>query len=89
MGITLRVKASLARSSGDITLQGEAAGNGMVGSTKFAAGVRQASMTLETRPDNQDNLLSLALRWDSEISDAVGKLKPEIDPVRFAAFDGS
>ncbi len=60
---TLRVKASLVRSSGDITLQGEAADSR---STKFAAGVRQASLTLETRPGDKDNQLSLALRWDSE-----------------------
>ena len=56
---TLRVKASLARSSGDITVQGEAAGGAAV---RVAAGIKDARISLESDADE----LSLAVRWDSE-----------------------
>ena len=59
LGDTLRVKASLARSSGDITVQGEVAGGA---ATRVAAGVRQARISLDSNAD----ALTLALRWDSE-----------------------
>ena len=68
LGDTLRVKASLARSSGDITLQGETADGS---SAKVSAGVRQASLTLETSPDGKGDTLLLALRWDSERAGTV------------------
>lgn len=63
LGDSLRVKASLARRSGDITVQSEAADGS---SAKVAAGVKQASVTLETSPDGKGDALALALRWDSE-----------------------
>ncbi|MEO6017396.1 MAG: translocation/assembly module TamB domain-containing protein, partial [Polaromonas sp.] len=63
LGDTLRVKASLARSSGDITVQGEVAG----GTTaRVAAGVKDAHITLDTNIDGKADALTLALRWDSE-----------------------
>ena len=59
LGNTLQLKASLARSSGDITVQAE----GVQGNTaRVAAGIRQARISLETAGD----ALSLALVWDSE-----------------------
>lgn len=58
LGDTLRIKASLARSSGDITVQGEVAG----ATAHVAAGVREARITLDSNGD----ALTLALRWDSE-----------------------
>ena len=63
LGDTLRVKASLARRSGDISVQSEAADGS---SAKVAAGVRQANLTLETSTDGPGDALLLALRWDSE-----------------------
>ena len=66
---TLRLKASLARSSGDITLQAEAA---QVGAARIAAGVKQARLSLESAGDD----VTLALRWDSErAGSADGQLK--------------
>ena len=59
LGSTLQLKASLARSSGDITVQTEGVqGN----SARLAAGIKQARISLETAGD----ALSLALVWDSE-----------------------
>ncbi|MDB5930833.1 MAG: hypothetical protein JWR60_2540 [Polaromonas sp.] len=55
----LSIKASLARSSGDITVQAEGVqGN----SARLAAGIKEARISLETAGD----ALTLALRWDSE-----------------------
>lgn len=59
LGDTLRLKASLARSSGDISVQGETAQGP---ATRVAAGVREARLTLDSNGD----ALNLALRWDSE-----------------------
>jgi len=59
LGNTLQLNASLARSSGDITVQAEdVQGN----SARVAAGIKQARLSLETAGD----ALSLALVWDSE-----------------------
>ncbi|WP_255368761.1 translocation/assembly module TamB domain-containing protein [Polaromonas sp. OV174] len=59
LGDSLRLKASLARSSGDITVQAETA----QGTTaRVAAGVKQARLSLLS----EGNELSLALRWESE-----------------------
>ena len=56
---TLTLKASLARSSGDLTVQAE----GVQGSAaRVAAGVKQARISLE----NVGDALTLELRWDSE-----------------------
>ena len=64
----LRLKASLARSSGDISLQAE----GLQGnSTRVSAGVKEARLSLE----NAGDALTLALRWNSErAGTADGKL---------------
>ncbi len=59
LGDTLRVKASLARSSGDISVQAETT-QGM--SSRVAAGVKDARLSLDSNGD----ALTLALRWDSE-----------------------
>ena len=72
LGNTLQLKASLARSSGDITVQTEGAqGN----SARVAAGIRQARISLETAGD----ALSLALVWDSErAGTASGQLRTRL-----------
>ncbi|MES2282138.1 MAG: translocation/assembly module TamB domain-containing protein [Pseudomonadota bacterium] len=59
LGDTLRVKASLARSSGDISVQAEST-QGI--SSRVAAGVKEARLSLDSNGD----ALTLALRWDSE-----------------------
>lgn len=59
LGDTLRVKASLARSSGDISVQAETTEGA---STRVAAGVKEARLSLDSNGD----ALTLALRWDSE-----------------------
>jgi len=56
---TLRLRATLARASGDISVLAETA-PGV--SARVAAGVRDARLTL----DNDGERLQLALRWDSE-----------------------
>ena len=76
---TLRLKASLARSSGDITLQAEAA---QVGAARIAAGVKQARLSLESA----GNDVTLALRWDSErAGSAEGQLKTSLTRATSAA----
>jgi translocation and assembly module TamB len=59
LGNTLRLKASLARSRGDLTVQAETAQGS---ATRIAAGVKEARLTLE----NNGDALTLGLRWDSE-----------------------
>ncbi|MES2944351.1 MAG: translocation/assembly module TamB domain-containing protein, partial [Pseudomonadota bacterium] len=72
LGETLSLKASLARSSGDITMQAETAEGG---STRVAAGVRQARIALTTDGDE----LLLALRWETErAGNAEGQLKTRL-----------
>lgn len=80
LGDTLKLKASLARSSGDITVQTESAlGN----SVRVAAGVKQASVSLESAGE----AVSLALRWDSErAGNADGQLKTRL--ARIPGADG-
>ncbi|MES2511977.1 MAG: translocation/assembly module TamB domain-containing protein [Pseudomonadota bacterium] len=63
LGDKLSVKASLARASGDITVQGEVAGGA---SARVAAGVKEARITIDTNTDGSGDALNLALRWDSE-----------------------
>ena len=72
LGNTLKFKASLVRSSGDVTVQAE----GVQGNTaRLAAGVRQARISLENLGDS----LTLALRWDSErAGTANGELKTRL-----------
>jgi translocation and assembly module TamB len=59
LGDTLRVKASLARSSGDISVQAETTQGA---ASRVAAGVKEARLSLDSNGD----ALTLALRWDSE-----------------------
>ena len=59
LGAGMRVDASLARASGDITVQVESAEGAM---TRVAAGVRTATLTLQGR----DGAVTLGLDWDSE-----------------------
>ncbi len=72
LGNTLQLKASVARSSGDITVQAEGVqGN----SARVAAGIKQARLSLETAGD----ALSLALVWDSErAGTASGQIKTRL-----------
>jgi len=59
LGAGMRIDASLARSSGDVTVQVENAEGAM---TRVAAGVRTAALTLQGR----DGAIALELEWDSE-----------------------
>lgn len=59
LGATLRIKASLVRSSGDISVQADTAQGP---ATRVAAGVKEARLTLDSNGD----ALTMALRWDSE-----------------------
>ena len=56
---TLRLKARLARASGDIAMKANSA-EGV--SSQFSAGIRQAEISVS----NDGDALKLALRWDSE-----------------------
>lgn len=68
----LALKASLTRSSGDLTVQAETAQGS---TTRVAAGVRQAQLSLESVGD----ALTLALRWDSErAGSADGQLRTRL-----------
>ncbi|MEC5213476.1 translocation and assembly module TamB [Polaromonas sp. CG_9.5] len=69
---SLKVKASLARSSGDITVEAP----GVPGNaTRVAAGIKEARISLETAGD----ALTLALRWNSErAGTADGQLKTRL-----------
>ena len=66
LGTALRVKASLTRSSGDLTIQAETAPGAAGAATRVAAGVREARLSLDTNSDEKGNALTLALRWVSE-----------------------
>jgi translocation and assembly module TamB len=59
LGERLQLKASLARRSGDITMQAETVQGS---SARVAAGLKQAQLSLLSNGD----ALTLALRWDSE-----------------------
>ena len=69
---TLRLKASVARSSGDLTVQAETTGGA---SARISAGIKQASVTLV----NEGDSLMLAFFWDSErAGKADGQLKTRL-----------
>ena len=69
---TLRLKAVLARSGGDISLQAE---TGQGGPTRVAAGVREARLSLVS--DGND--VTLAMRWDTErAGTAEGQLRTRL-----------
>lgn len=72
LGDSLRLKASLARNSGDITVQAETAQGS---SARVAAGVKEARLSLQS----EGEAVSLALRWDSErAGTADGQLRTRL-----------
>lgn len=72
LGDTLRLKANLARSSGDITVQAETAQGT---SARVAAGVKEARLSLIS----EGEAVTLALRWDSErAGTADGQLRTRL-----------
>ncbi len=72
IGPTLRINAVLARSSGDLTVQAE---NSQGTSTRVAAGIRDARLTLR----GEGEAVTLALRWDSErAGTADGQLRTRL-----------
>lgn len=81
LGQTLALKASLVRSSGDISVQAEGAQGTAV---RVLAGVRQASLALDSSGDS----LALTLRWDSERAGSLdGQLKTRLERVPASAVD--
>lgn len=80
LGATPRVRASLARSSGDVTVLAEAAGGG---ATRSPAGVREARLSLES----DGEAIRLSLRWDSERAGvAQGELTSRLAPAGAAGW---
>ncbi len=74
LGATPRVRASLARRSGDVTVLAEGADGG---SSRVAAGVREARLALES----DGEAIRLSLRWDSERAGvAQGELASRLAP---------
>jgi translocation and assembly module TamB len=72
LGDSLQLKASLARRSGDITVQAETVQGS---SARVAAGLKQAQLSLVSNGD----ALTLALSWDSErAGTADGQLKTRL-----------
>ena len=85
LGAALRVKASLARSSGDLTLQAETAVGAASPATRVAAGIREARLSLDTNSDEKGNALTLALRW---VSDRAGTADAQLSTRLDKAPDG-
>ena len=82
LGDALRVKASLDRSSGDISVQAETAQGA---TTRVAAGVREARLSLDSNGDS----LTLALRWNSErAGTADGRLTTRLTKLDRAGESG-
>jgi translocation and assembly module TamB len=82
LGNTLALKASLARSSGDLTVQTETAQGTSV---RVAAGIRQARLSLASNGDD----VNVALVWDSErAGTADGQLKTRLSRAAEAAGGG-
>ena len=72
LGNTLAIKASLARSSGDLTVQAETAQGTSI---RVAAGIKQARVSLVSNGDD----VSVSLVWDSErAGTADGQLKTRL-----------
>ena len=81
LGATPRVRASLVRSRGDVTVLAEAADGG---STRVPAGVREASLALES----DGTAIRLSLRWDSERAGvAQGELASRLAPGGAAGWE--
>ncbi len=74
IGPGLRLKAELARSSGDLSLLAE---TGQGNATRVAAGIREARVSISSEGDS----VSAALRWDSErAGTADGQLRTRLQP---------
>ncbi|MDO8280027.1 MAG: DUF490 domain-containing protein, partial [Burkholderiaceae bacterium] len=74
LGETLRLRATLARSRGDITVLTETT-DGVP--TRIAAGVREARLTLRSDADT----VNLSLRWDSERAGTIeGQASTRLSP---------
>ena len=72
LGDSLRLKASLTRASGDITVQAETAQGT---SARVAAGVKEARLSLQS----EGEAVTVALRWDSErAGTAEGQLRTRL-----------
>ena len=72
LGDTLAIKASLSRTSGDITVQPDRTQGS---ATRIVAGVRQASVNLDSKGD----AVNLSVRWDSERAGTLdGQLKTRL-----------
>ncbi|MDP3136661.1 MAG: translocation/assembly module TamB domain-containing protein, partial [Burkholderiaceae bacterium] len=79
LGETLRLRATLARSRGDITVLTETT-DGVP--TRVAAGVREARLTLRSDADT----VNLSLRWDSERAGTIdGQATTRLSPGAEAA----
>ncbi len=75
IGSTLKLKAQLARSSGDLTLQAESV-DGV--STRVAAGIREARLSVTTH-SNEGGALTAKLLWDSaRAGTAEGQLRTQL-----------
>jgi len=82
LGDTLRLKANLARSSGDITVQAETAQGT---AARVAAGVKEARLSLIS----EGEAVTVALRWDSErAGTADGQLRTRLARAPAAAGGG-
>ncbi len=83
MGDTLAVKASLNRTSGDITVQPERTQGS---ATRIVAGVREASVNLESSGD----IVNVSMRWDSErAGTALGQLHTRLSKSAAGSSAGS
>jgi translocation and assembly module TamB len=83
LGDTLAVKASLSRTSGDITVQPDRTQGS---ATRIVAGVRQASVNLDSKGD----AVNLSVRWDSERAGTLdGQLKTRLSKSAAGSNAGS
>jgi len=74
LGASPRIRASLARSSGDVTILAESAEGTLA---RVRAGVREASVSITARGES----LTAALRWDSERGgSAEGQVTTRLSP---------
>jgi translocation and assembly module TamB len=76
LGPTLKLKAQLARSSGDLSVQAESA-DGV--QARVAAGIRDARISLAVNSTNEGAALTALLRWDSaRTGTAEGELRTQL-----------
>ena len=76
IGPTLKLKAQLARSSGDLSVQAETA-DGV--QARVAAGIREARLSLSINNSSEGAALTAQLRWDSaRAGTAEGQLRTQL-----------